>query len=43
VEYYFAEFLSPLEIPNAEGRYLDVITDVKKKDPKLLKIKIPGA
>ncbi len=44
VEYYFAEFLSLLEIPNAEGRYLDVITDVKKKDPKLLKdgrLKLP--
>ena len=44
VEYYFAEFLSLLEIPNAEGRYLDVISDVKKKDPKLLKngrLKLP--
>ena len=44
VEYYFAEFLSLLEIPNAEGRYLDVITDKKKKDPKLLKdgrLKLP--
>ena len=44
VEYYFAEFLSLLEIPNAEGRYLDVITDVKEKDPKLLKdgrLKLP--
>ena len=44
VEYYFAEFLSLLEIPNAEGRYLDVIADVKKKDPKLLKngrLKLP--
>ena len=45
VEYYFAEFLSLLEIPNPEGRYLDVITDVKKKDPKLLKngrLKLPA-
>ena len=44
VEYYFAEFLSLLEIPNAEGRYLDVITDVKKNDPKLLnngRLKLP--
>ena len=44
VEYYFAEFLSLLEIPNAEGRYLDVISDVKEKDPKLLKngrLKLP--
>ena len=45
VEYYSAEFLSLLEIPNPEGRYLDVITDVKKKDPKLLKngrLKLPA-
>lgn len=44
VEYYFAEFLSLLEIPNPEGRYLDVVTDKKKKDPKLLKdgqLKLP--
>ena len=44
VEYYFAEFLSLLEIPNAEGRYLDVITDEKYDDPKLLKngrLKLP--
>ena len=44
VEYYFAEFLSLLEIPNAEGRYLDVITDEKQGDPKLLKngrLKLP--
>ena len=37
VEYYFAEFLSLLEIPNPEGRYIDVITDKWKSDPKLLK------
>ena len=44
VEYYFAEFLSLLEIPNPEGRYLDVVTDKKNKDPKLLKdgrLKLP--
>ena len=44
VEYYFAEFLSLLEIPNAEGRYLEVVTDKKKHDPKLLKdgrLKLP--
>ena len=44
VEYYFAEFLSLLEIPNPEGRYLEVVTDKKKKDPKLLKdgqLKLP--
>ena len=44
VEYYFAEFLSLLEIPNPEGRYLDVVTDKKKKDPKKLKngqLKLP--
>ena len=44
VEYYFAEFLSLLEIPNPEGRYIDVVTDKKKKDPKLLRdgrLKLP--
>ena len=44
VEYYFAEFLSLMEIPNPEGRYLDVVTDKKAKDPKLLKngqLKLP--
>ena len=45
VEYYFAEFLSLLEIPTEEGRYLDVVSDVWKDDPKLLKggkIKLPS-
>ena len=37
VEYYFAEFLSLLEIPEAEGRYIDVVTDKKEGDPELLK------
>ena len=36
VEYYFAEFLSLLEIPNAEGRNLDVVADKWEDDPKLL-------
>lgn len=37
VEYYFAEFLSLLELPNPEGRNLDVVSDVWDNDPKLLK------
>ena len=37
VEYYFAEFLSLLEIPNVERRYIDVVTDVWENDPKLLR------
>ena len=37
VEYYFAEFLSLLEIPNVEERYLDVVTDTWDNDPKQLK------
>ncbi len=44
VEYYFAEFLSLLELPNPESRYLDVVSDVWKTDPKLLKngqLKLP--
>ena len=36
IEYYFAEFLSLLELPNLESRNLDVITDVWDNDPKLL-------
>lgn len=36
VEYYFAEFLSLLELPNYSKRYLDVISDVWPNDPKLL-------
>ena len=45
VEYYFAEFLSLLEIPNADRRYIDVVSDVWEKDPKLLKngqLKLPA-
>ena len=37
VEYYFAEFLSLLELPNPEGRNLDVVSDKWDTDPKLLK------
>ncbi len=37
VEYYFAEFLSLLELPNPEGRNLDVVSDVWDNDPRLLK------
>ncbi len=44
VEYYFAEFLSLLEIPNPELRYLEVVTDKWEDDPPDLKdgrIKLP--
>ena len=37
VEYYFAEFLSLLELPNPEGRNLDVVSDKWDNDPKLFK------
>ena len=37
VEYYFAEFLSLLELPNPEKRYLDVVSDKWDDDPKMLK------
>ena len=44
VEYYFAEFLSLLELPNANRRYLDVVSDRWPTDPKQLRrgqIKLP--
>ena len=44
VEYYFAEFLSLLELPNAEQRYLEVVSDKWESDPKQLRegrIKLP--
>ncbi len=44
VEYYFAEFLSLLELPNPEERYLDVVSDRWENDPMQLKdgrIKLP--
>ena len=37
VEYYFAEFLSLLELPNPEERYLDVVSDKWESDPVQLK------
>ena len=45
VEYYFAEFLSLLELPNPDRRYLDVVTDEWENDPVQLKggrIKLPN-
>ena len=44
VEYYFAEFLSLLELPNPEGRNLDVVSDKWDTDPKQFvkgKIRLP--
>ncbi len=44
VEYYFAEFLSMLELPKAEERYLDVVSDRWESDPKQFregKIRLP--
>ena len=37
VEYYFAEFLSLLELPKADRRYIDVVSDKWDNDPKLLR------
>ena len=37
VEYYFAEFLSLLELPTVNERILEVTSSVGKKDPKNLK------
>ena len=45
VEYYFAEFLSLLELPNPDRRYLDVVSDEWPNDPIQLKggqIKLPN-
>ena len=45
VEYYFAEFLSLLELPNPDRRYLDVVSDEWANDPLQLKggqIKLPN-
>ena len=45
IEYYFAEFLSLLELPDEEKRYLDVVSDVWPNDPKKLKdgrVKLPA-
>ena len=44
VEYYFAEFLSLLELPNPEDRYLEVVSDVWPSDPMQFKdgrVKLP--
>ena len=44
VEYYFAEFLSLLELPNPEERLLTVVSDVWEDDPTQLEngnIKLP--
>ena len=44
VEYYFAEFLSLLEIPDPERRVLDVVNDRWETDPILLrngKLRLP--
>ena len=44
VEYYFAEFLSLLELPNPEERYIEVVTDRWDNDPSQLqdgRIKLP--
>ena len=44
VEYYFAEFLSLLELPNPESRRIEVVSDEWKSDPKLLRngqLKLP--
>ena len=44
VEYYFAEFLSLLELPNPDERYIDVVSDKWDNDPSQLKdgrIKLP--
>ena len=44
VEYYFAEFLSLLELPDPNKRYLDVVSDKWDNDPVMLrdgKIKLP--
>ena len=45
VEYYFAEFLSLLEIPNPDRRYLDVVSDEWETDPVQLEggqLKLPN-
>jgi len=44
IEYYFAEFLSLLELPDPEERYIDVVSDKWESDPSQLKdgrIKLP--
>ena len=44
VEYYFAEFLSLLELPDPDERYIDVVSDIWSTDPLQLKngrLKLP--
>ena len=44
VEYYFAEFLSLLELPDPDERYLEVVSDRWENDPAQLKdgrVKLP--
>ena len=44
VEYYFAEFLSLLELPNPDERYIDVVSDMWENDPVQLRdgrLKLP--
>ena len=44
VEYYFAEFLSLLELPNPDERYIDVVSDKWNNDPAQLRdgrLKLP--
>ena len=44
VEYYFAEFLSLLELPDPDERYIDVVSDIWNNDPLQLKngrLKLP--
>ena len=45
VEYYFAEFLSLLELPNPDERYIDVVSDMWDNDPVQLRdgrLKVPA-
>ena len=44
VEYYFAEFLSLLELPDPDERYIDVVSDIWSTDPLQFKngrLKLP--
>lgn len=44
IEYYFAEFLSIMEMPNANDWKIDIVPDTDPGDPKLMeegKIKVP--
>ena len=44
IEYYFAEFLSLLELPNPDERYIDIVSDKWENDPKQFKdgrLKLP--